>query len=133
MPDSPKPLRPRPLSPHLQIYRLPLPALLSISHRMSGIALTLGIFVLVAWLWAGAFNAKCFENLRLAFTSPLGHVLLFGWMLAFFYHLCAGVRHLVWDTGAGFEKPVYRVTNWIVIVAALALTILTWLYAGGVR
>jgi succinate dehydrogenase / fumarate reductase cytochrome b subunit len=124
----------RPLSPHLQVYRLPLAALLSISHRGSGIALSTGLMVLVAWLWAAAFSAKCFEGFHEFFSGTLGHIMLFGWSLAFFYHLCAGTRHLIWDTGTGFEKPIYKVTNWVVIISALVLTIGSWvLFTGGVR
>lgn len=119
----------RPLSPHLQIYRLPLPALLSITHRLTGVGLTAGLFVLAAWLWAAAFSATCFATFHEFFSTGFGRFCLFGWTLAFFYHLCAGVRHLVWDTGLGYEKAVYKVTNWIVIISALLLTAAAWLYA----
>jgi succinate dehydrogenase / fumarate reductase cytochrome b subunit len=135
MPDS-KAItqRPRPTSPHLQIYRLPLAALLSISHRMSGIALSAGLFVLAAWLWSVAFSPHCFEQFHTFFATVVGRIMLFGWSLAFFYHLCAGTRHLIWDTGTGYEKPAYAFSNWVVIAAALALTCAAWMFfAGGVR
>jgi|ERR1043166_60064 succinate dehydrogenase / fumarate reductase cytochrome b subunit len=118
----------RPLSPHLQIYRLPLEALTSIAHRLSGVALSLGACVLVGWLWALANSENCFNNLQKAFASPLGRLCLFGWSLAFFYHLCAGVRHLIWDTGMALDKKSYRLSSYIVIGAALILTIGVWVY-----
>ncbi|MBI3420116.1 MAG: succinate dehydrogenase, cytochrome b556 subunit [Proteobacteria bacterium] len=121
----------RPLSPHLQIYRLPLPALLSITHRMTGMALSVGLFVLAAWLYAAAFSPKCFAKFHELFNTGLGRFALFGWMLAFFYHFCAGIRHLVWDTGTGLSKSAYRISNWIVIFSALLLTAGAWLYARG--
>jgi succinate dehydrogenase / fumarate reductase cytochrome b subunit len=104
-------------------------ALASISHRMSGVGLSVGAIVLVAWLWAAATSEHCFAWWQKAFQSPVGMLCLLGWSLAFFYHLCAGVRHLVWDTGVGFEKATYRATNWIVIVVAVALTAITWFAA----
>lgn len=118
----------RPLSPHLQIYRLPLEALTSIAHRLSGVALSVGAFVLVAWLWALAYSETCFAWWQKAFASPIGLLCLAGWSLAFFYHLAAGIRHLIWDTGKGLEKTSYRVSSYVVIAAALILTLVVWIY-----
>ena len=131
----PDPNSSRPLSPHLQTYRLPLSALLSISHRMSGMALAIGMFALAGFLWSVASGeANCFESMKRLYASPVGLIMLGGWSLAFFYHLCAGIRHLIWDTGKGFAKPVYQTTNWVVIGAALALTAGTWWHIlGGVK
>src|SRR5262245_18836114 len=109
----------RPTSPHLQIYRLPLEAITSICHRLSGIALTCGSVVLVIWLFALATSQECFNWMQKAFASPFGLLCLFGWTLAFFYHLAAGIRHLIWDTGAALEKTRYRPSSWIVIAVAL--------------
>jgi len=120
------PARPRPLSPHLQVYRLPLGAITSICHRFSGLALSAGAVVLTAWLWAAATSPACFAWLRLQMASPFGQLCLFGWTLAFYYHLCAGVRHLFWDAGQGFAKKTYQFTNWLVIGVAVALTLGTW-------
>ncbi|HVY12331.1 MAG TPA: succinate dehydrogenase, cytochrome b556 subunit, partial [Alphaproteobacteria bacterium] len=118
-------------SPHLQIYRLPMAALLSISHRFSGLALSFGLFVLAAWLWALAFSPACYEHFHEFFAGTLGKFCLFGWTLAFFYHMCAGTRHLIWDAGRGFEKSQYKTSNWVVVIAAIVLTVLAWLYVGG--
>jgi succinate dehydrogenase / fumarate reductase cytochrome b subunit len=121
--------RPRPMSPHLQVYRLPMAALLSISHRASGMALTGGTFVLVILLWAAATSPECFTTLRNILASPVGLIAAAGWTLALFYHLCAGIRHLVWDAGIGFAKTTYAITNWIVVGSALILTLITWAVA----
>jgi succinate dehydrogenase / fumarate reductase, cytochrome b subunit len=123
----------RPLSPHLQVYRLPMAALLSISHRMAGLCLSAGIFVLVFWLWAAMFSPDLFGFLKSLFASFLGQIALFGWTLAFFYHLCAGIRHLVWDTGFGYAKPTYALTNWIVLGAAVLFTSIAWIASGAVQ
>ncbi len=125
--NHPKPAttRPRPLSPHLQVYRLPLSALTSIAHRLSGVALTAGAFVLAIWLYAAASSETCFDCMREVLASPIGLVALAGWTLAFYYHLCAGIRHLAWDAGIGFEKERYQFTNWVVIGAALVMTFCT--------
>jgi succinate dehydrogenase / fumarate reductase cytochrome b subunit len=122
----------RPLSPHLQVYRLPMAALLSISHRMAGLGLSAGIFVLIFWLWSAMFSPDLFGLLKSLFSSFLGQIALFGWTLAFFYHLCAGIRHLVWDTGFGYAKPTYALTNWIVLGAAILFTSIAWLASGAV-
>lgn len=122
----------RPLSPHLQVYRLPMAALMSISHRASGMALTFGVFVLVAWLWAAAFSPECFAEFHKLFSTVIGKLALFGWSLAFFYHLCAGTRHLVWDAGFGYAKPTYAITNWIVLMVAVVLTLGFWVLFAGV-
>jgi succinate dehydrogenase / fumarate reductase cytochrome b subunit len=127
MTDTPsaKISRPRPLSPHLQVYRLPLSALTSIAHRLSGVVLTGGAFFLVAFIWAAAFSPACFDGMKSFFNTMLGLLLLSGWTLALYYHLCAGIRHLSWDAGFGFAKPTFKFTNWVVIGAALVLTVCT--------
>lgn len=118
--------RPRPVSPHLQIYRLPLTALTSISHRASGLILGAGMIIQVAWLWAAATNAEYFAWWQGYFSSSFGRVCVFFWVFAMFYHMAAGIRHLVWDAGFGFEKASYRVTNWVVILGAAALALITF-------
>jgi succinate dehydrogenase / fumarate reductase cytochrome b subunit len=116
----------RPLSPHLQIYRLPLVALMSISHRISGIALSAGTVLLALWLGSAAYGPDSFDMISALLASPLGLLVLFGFSLAFFYHLCNGVRHLVWDIGRGFDLATVRTSNRLVILAALLLTAATW-------
>jgi succinate dehydrogenase / fumarate reductase cytochrome b subunit len=112
----------RPLSPSIQVYRWPLAMALSILHRASGIALGVGAVMLVWWLAAAADGPTKFENARRFLGSWIGLVLLFGWSVALFYHLCAGLRHLWWDTGRGLDLPSVYFSNWAVIAGTLVLT-----------
>ena len=98
----------RPLSPHLQIYRWQLPMVLSIIHRATGIALAVGILVLVYWLLAAASGAEAYASAQQLLGSWVGRVVLLGFSFALFFHLCNGIRHLFWDAGVGFEiKTAY--------------------------
>ena len=118
----------RPLSPHLQVYRMPLAAMLSIAgHRATGIGLVLGLLLLTWWLAAAAFGDTAYATVMAFIGSWLGQLVLFGFSVAFYFHVCTGIRHLFWDAGKGFEIPDTQRTNQIVIAAAVALTILTWL------
>jgi succinate dehydrogenase / fumarate reductase cytochrome b subunit len=122
----------RPLSPHIQIYKPQLTSILSISHRLTGVALSVGLIIFVAWL---AALADGFENYT-AFTgylhSILGQLVLFGMTIAFFFHLCCGIRHLLWDCGLFLEiKEVYN-TGYIALGAAVVLTAIVWLRVYGV-
>jgi len=119
----------RPLSPHLQIYRLPLVALMSITHRITGVALSAGTILLVIWLGSAAYGPETYDQVSAYLASPLGMIVLFGFSAAFYYHLCNGIRHLVWDTVRGFELPTVRRTNILVILGAVVLTAATWAYA----
>lgn len=119
----------RPLSPHVQIYRPQLTSVLSFSHRLSGLFLSLGAVLLVAWLLAAVTEAHAFVYLNGWLGSPLGLALLFVWTLALFFHLCNGIRHLLWDAVLGFElKAIYR-SGWIVVFSSVGLTLVTWALA----
>ena len=121
----------RPLSPHLTIYRWPITMALSILHRMTGVALSIGLIIFVIWLEAIAYDATLYDSLRSAMTSLPGQVLLLGWSFSFFFHLANGVRHLIWDTGRMFEKSQAEVSAWFVIAAAVVMTAGFWLLARG--
>lgn len=117
----------RPLSPHLQVYRPQLTSVLSIVHRLSGVALGVGTLLLVYWLAAAAAGPDAFESAQSFVGSFFGQLLLFGWTVALYYHLCNGIRHLVWDIGFGFElDDVYR-SGWTVVVATAVLSLVTWI------
>jgi succinate dehydrogenase / fumarate reductase cytochrome b subunit len=116
----------RPLSPHLFVYRPQLTSVLSITHRFTGVALVAGTLLLVYWLIAVAAGEAAFETAAALIGSFLGRLLLFGWSLALFYHLCNGIRHLCWDAGYGFELPTLYRSGWAVVVATVALTLLSW-------
>ena len=118
----------RPLSPHLQVYRLPLVAMLSIFHRITGVALAVGLLLLVWWLVAAAAGGDAFATVQGFIGSWIGQLLLFGWSFALFYHLCNGIRHLFWDVGRGYELPQARGSGIAVIVAAAVLTVIAWIW-----
>src|SRR5665213_386837 len=113
---------PRPLSPHLQIYRWQLTSVMSILHRASGIALAVGTILLVSWLGAASDGPEPYAALQHFLASWLGLLLLFGWSVALFYHLCNGIRHLVWDTVHGLDLRSVYAGGWTVLVATAALT-----------
>jgi succinate dehydrogenase cytochrome b subunit len=116
----------RPLSPHLQVYRLPMLAILSIVHRITGVALAVGTLLLTWWLVAAATGPDAFATAQGFIGSFIGRLLLFGWTLALFYHLCNGIRHLFWDAGRGFTIPMAQRSGIIVLVAAAGLTVVCW-------
>lgn len=116
----------RPLSPHLTIYRPQITSVLSITHRITGIGLTIGILPLTLWLYAIAYDASLFESLQHFFTGFIGRLLLIGWTLAFYYHLGNGLRHLNWDIGRGFALPDVTASGQLVLVFTVAMTVFTW-------
>ncbi len=120
----------RPLSPFMfpTWYRFQITSALSILHRLTGIALTLGSIVLAWWLIAVAAGGELFTTTHAVIASPIGLLLLFLWSAAFFYHLCNGVRHLAWDAGYGFEIRQAYLSGYVVLVATAVLTVFTWLY-----
>ncbi len=124
----PVPVVARPLSPHLQIYRPQLTSVLSITHRATGVALAVGTLLLVWWLIAAATGPEEYALAQTVMSSWIGRVLLLGWTVALFYHLCNGIRHLFWDAGYGFELRTTYISGWLVIVATLVLTALTWVW-----
>ena len=121
----------RPLSPHLTIYRWPITMTLSILHRMTGVALSVGLIAFVAWLEAVAYDAVPYDTVMQFVVSFPGQVLLLGWCFSFFFHLSNGVRHLIWDTGRLFEKSQADASAWFVLVATVILTAGFWLLARG--
>ena len=123
----------RPLSPHLQIYRPQLTAVLSILHRLTGVALAPGTLLLVYWLVAAAAGPEAFATAQMLVGSIVGRLLLLGWTFALFYHLCNGIRHLVWDAGYGLELPDLYRSGWLVVFASGALTLGGWALGYAVR
>lgn len=119
----------RPLSPHLQVYRWQISNTLSILHRLTGVALSLGGLALVAWLLALASGQAAFAGANALLGSLVGQLALVGWTVCFFYHLCNGLRHLAWDAGHGFEKATARKSGIAVVAAAILLTAVFWAIA----
>jgi succinate dehydrogenase / fumarate reductase, cytochrome b subunit len=114
----------RPLSPHLGIYRFAYTMALSILHRVTGVALSLGFFVLVLWLVALACGADSYDCFLWFAGSWPGTILLGAWLIAFVYHFANGVRHLCWDAGKGLEKSQARRSALIVVVAVTVVSLL---------
>jgi len=116
----------RPLSPHLQVYRPQLTSVLSISHRITGIILSLGSVVIVAWLLALASGPEAFEAVTSVLSSPIALAAVAVWTLALMYHLLNGIRHLFWDAGWLLDLRGAYASGWAVVVLAVALTGLIW-------
>lgn len=119
----------RPLSPHLQVYRLPLAAWLSITHRITGIGLTLGTLLLTWWVAAAAYGEESYNVFSGFIGSPFGLFILFGFSVALFFHLCNGLRHLLWDIGKNFSIAATRTSNAFVLAGTVILTAIAWLVA----
>jgi succinate dehydrogenase cytochrome b subunit len=116
----------RPMSPHLQVYRWQLTSVMSILHRATGIALSVGTILLVSWLGAASDGPEPYAAMQHFLGSWIGLLLLFGWSVSLYYHLCNGIRHLVWDTGYGLELNRVYTGGWAVLGATAALTVVSW-------
>ena len=116
----------RPLSPHLTIYRWPITMLLSILHRITGVALAVGLVAFVFWIEAIAFEAVPYDLFNEIMRSVIGQIALLAWLLSFFFHLSNGIRHLIWDTGQMFEKHQADLSAWFVLVSAVVMTAGYW-------
>lgn len=114
----------RPMSPHLDIYRWRITMLTSTLHRLSGVFVSLGFFILVIKLVLLVTNGA----FGFAPSGILANAFWFVWSAAVYYHLCNGIRHLVWDSGRGFDIPTAEKSAKLVIVASVILTLLTWVF-----
>ena len=120
--------RPRPLSPHLSIWRFQLPAVMSITHRITAVILTSGTILLTAWLLALAFGENSFSLVSMIISHPLGQFVMFGYSAVLFYHASNGVRHLFWDFGKGLDIPGVYTSGRIALVAMVVLTFGFWAF-----
>jgi succinate dehydrogenase / fumarate reductase, cytochrome b subunit len=127
----------RPLSPHLQIYRLTLTMTMSIVHRITGFGLYFGTLILAWWLIAAASGPNAYARIEWFMGSFIGRLLLFGYTWALIHHMLGGIRHLIWDTGRGLG-PVER--EWLAaanLIGSITLTLVLWvigyLAMGGAR
>ena len=122
----------RPLSPHLQIYRPMLTMMMSIMHRITGVGLYFGIVLLVWWLTAASFSDGYYDLVQGFFGHWFGRLLLFGFTWALIHHALGGLRHLLWDTGRGFDL---KLIEWLAranLVGSIVLTLLLWIIGYGV-
>jgi len=117
----------RPLSPFTTIYRWPLAMALSILHRITGIAIAVGL-LLVVWLLLGLANGpESYAKARAFCGSWIGLLLLFGWTWALTFHLANGIRHLFWDVGKGYTVGQAKASGVAVVIASLVMTALIWI------
>ena len=119
----------RPMSPHLQIYDLPMTAKLSVLHRGTGAALSAGMILLVIALVAAANGESSWNSMQAFLSSWFGYLVLFGFTATLFYHFCNGIRHLFWDMGKGLELDEVEKSGKAVMVGTAVLTCLTWVIA----
>lgn len=116
----------RPLSPHLQVYNLPLTAVMSISHRITGAGLACGTILIAAYLIAAATSEAHYNTVMAIATSKPGQIIMFLWSFALYFHMFNGIRHMFWDTGRFLQKAQAMRTNYIVLLCAVAATAVTW-------
>lgn len=116
----------RPLSPHLQVYKPMLTMMLSIVHRMTGAALYFGTLILCWWLIAAAAGPEYFAYVQGLLSSFLGRLILFGYTWALIHHMFGGIRHLIWDTGTGFELPTAELMAKLTIGGSIIVTLVIW-------
>ncbi|KPL53729.1 succinate dehydrogenase, cytochrome b556 subunit [Prosthecomicrobium hirschii] len=123
----------RPLSPHLQIYRFSWTMAMSIAHRITGAALYGGTLLVAIWLVAAASGKASYDTVQWFFGSFLGLLVLFGFTFALWHHTLGGIRHLIWDTGKGFELQSRMAMAKFTLIGSAVLTVLTWIVALVVR
>jgi succinate dehydrogenase / fumarate reductase, cytochrome b subunit len=123
----------RPLSPHLEVYKFTYTMVTSILNRITGLGLSVGLVVLVYWLTALAGRERGYARALTVLSSPAAKVVYAGIVIGFCYHLTAGIRHLVWDTGRGLERAQSHASAKVVIAVSIVLMLLIgyWLWAGG--
>ena len=118
-----RPVR-RPMSPHLQVYRPQLTSVLSIMNRLTGIAISAGTLMLVWWLVAASEGPKAYAHVQWFASSVLGILVLVGWVFSLCYHTFAGLRHLAWDAGYGYDLAAVHRSGRLTVVVTLAATVL---------
>ncbi len=117
----------RPLSPHLQIYKPQLTSVLSITHRGTGVFLSLGAILLSGWLMAAATHPKNFTLIQTHLGNWYGQCLLAVFAFSLYFHLCNGIRHLFWDSGLGLDIETSYKSGYAALIISLLLTGITWL------
>jgi len=119
----------RPLSPHLQSYRITLTMAMSILHRITGVALYFGTLLLAWWLIAAASGPGAYSHVQAFTGSIIGKVIVFGYTWALLHHLLSGLRHFVWDLGYGFKASEREALTWGALIGGISLTVLLWIGA----
>ena len=117
----------RPTSPHLQVYKLPLTGIISITHRMTGVMLSAGLIFFVYIIYAVAGGSNTYAAMQELMSVWLVRLIYWGFIYALFFHLCHGVRHLIWDAGKSFDRDTLNRYALIELGCSLVLTLLTLL------
>ena len=118
----------RPTSPHLQVYKLPLTGIISITHRMTGVMLSVGLIFFVYIVYAVAGGSNTYTAMQALMSLWLVRLIYWGFIYAFFFHLCHGVRHLIWDAGKSFDRDTLNRYAMIELGASLVLTLITLIF-----
>ena len=125
--------RPRPLSPHLDIYRFTLTMAMSIVHRITGVGLYVGVLLLAWFLLATSTDAASYAVFSAFIHSILGRLILFGFTWALFHHMLGGIRHFIWDAGFGLDEPLREQLAQATLVGGGVLTLIVWAIGYAVR
>lgn len=118
--------RQRPLSPHLTVYRFTPTMTMSIVHRITGVALYAGTLLVAWWLISAAISREYFDWVSWLWGTWVGRLVLLGYTWALIHHMLGGIRHFIWDTGAGLEKNTATRLAWLNLVASVAITLGIW-------
>lgn len=123
----------RPLSPHLSVWRPTITYVMSIAHRITGVAIYAGMPLLAWWLLAAASGPEAYGWAAGFFGSWFGLLVIFGFTWALLHHLLGGIRHLIWDTGVGYSQEGRNGLAWATIIGSVSLTLILWIVAIIVR
>ena len=130
---APKPMRARPLSPHLGIYRFTLTMAMSIAHRITGVGLYVGVLLLAWFLVAVSSDASAFAVFAGFIQSIIGRLFLFVFTWALFHHMLGGIRHFLWDAGYGLDDPQREQLALATLVGGFGLSLIVWAIGYAVR
>jgi succinate dehydrogenase / fumarate reductase cytochrome b subunit len=117
----------RPLSPHLQIYSPLINMVMSIVHRITGTALYMGSLLLAWWLIAAASGPEYYNYVLSWFATWPGKIILLGYTWVLMHHMMGGLRHLIWDSGHGYDVRMIDILSWGSLAASLTLTAIVWI------
>jgi len=124
--------KPRPLSPHLSIYKPTITMTMSIVHRLTGVGLYAGTILLAIWLAAAASGVQAFAPVQQFMASPFGRIILLGYTWAIIHHALGGIRHFIWDTGAGLGPERMWLAR-LTLIGSLVITVGLWVLGYAVR
>jgi succinate dehydrogenase / fumarate reductase, cytochrome b subunit len=118
----------RPVSPHLQVYRLPITGVMSIIHRITGVLLSAGLIFFVYIIYAVAGGSNSYAAMQTFMSLWVIKLIYWGFIYAFFFHLCHGVRHIIWDAGKSFERDSLVRYAIIELSASIVLTLSAFVF-----